>query len=369
MKRSSVFVPTTLLAVLLLTSFFVLKGDESHKKPAKDSQPSTAKLASNAASPRVSNFLLNTGRLVPATTVYKSADGGQTWQDISAGLPLVQEESRIQASNFFSTSEGFYLSTGDGVYHTTPTGAWEKEASLYKEGNIAPGKSGIFTYNYEGTIFQKKNGTTVWSPVYENFKGEVHTVFETAGGTIFIASHNGLFKSANSGKTWDKVYAGRCIMKLAESNGVLIASSNEGILKSSDGGNTWNKIISEGGVGITVEPIHGGFAAIAYNTTTKTRRIHLSTDGGNTWTNPSGEGTQSYASLANIRQGHFPPSMNISSIKQVGKSLMIGHPDGILGSSDMGKTWKMLLPAIKNKVFNLSVSGSTIYAVSADMGC
>jgi hypothetical protein len=53
----------------------------------------------------------------------------------------------------------------------------------------------------------------------------------------------------------------------------------------------------------------------------------------------------------------------------MGKYLICGRSDGMFRSSDMGKTWKkMLLPAVENYGFNLSVSGNVIYAVP-NKGC
>jgi hypothetical protein len=57
---------------------------------------------------------------------------------------------------------------------------------------------------------------------------------------------------------------------------------------------------------------------------------------------------------------------SIASIIQVGEYFFCGHPAGIFRSSDKGKTWKMLLPSIENNVFNLSVSGNVIWAISSD---
>jgi hypothetical protein len=54
---------------------------------------------------------------------------------------------------------------------------------------------------------------------------------------------------------------------------------------------------------------------------------------------------------------------------QVGENLFCGHPAGIFRSSDKGKTWKLLLPAVENKVFHLSVSGNVIYAIPTNGGC
>jgi photosystem II stability/assembly factor-like uncharacterized protein len=143
-------------------------------------------------------------------------------------------------------------------------------------------------------------------------------------------------------------------MKLVESNGVLLATSQGGILRSTDDGENWDLVISEGGVGIAVERIKGGFAAITYNTASKTRRVRTSYDGGKTW-QPIDAG--------------LPASLDIASIIEVGEYFFCGHPTGIFRSSDKGKTWKLLLPSIENKTFNLSVSGNVIYAIPREEGC
>ena len=143
-------------------------------------------------------------------------------------------------------------------------------------------------------------------------------------------------------------------MKIVESNGVLMATSQVGIIRSTDGGENWDVVISEGGVGIAVERIQGGFAAITYNTTSETRRVRTSYDGGKTW--------------QSIDAG-LPASSSIASIVQVGDDFYCGHPSGIFRSSDKGKTWELLRPSIKNKVFILSVSGNVIYAIPRNEGC
>jgi hypothetical protein len=84
--------------------------------------------------------------------------------------------------------------------------------------------------------------------MYTNYKErDVRTVFETAGGTVFIGSNNSLFRSTNSGKTWKQVHVGDGRMKLVESNGVLLTTSKDGILRSTDDGQNWDRVISEGG--------------------------------------------------------------------------------------------------------------------------
>ena len=143
-------------------------------------------------------------------------------------------------------------------------------------------------------------------------------------------------------------------MKLVESNGVLMTTSQNGILRSTDDGENWDCVLNEGGVGIAVERIKGGFAAITFNTESMTRRVRTSYDGGKTW-QPIDAG--------------LPAHLLIASIIEVGEYFFCGHPTGIFRSSDKGKTWKLLLPSIENKVFNLFVSGNVIYAISRNGGC
>jgi photosystem II stability/assembly factor-like uncharacterized protein len=299
-----------------------------------------------------------------ANIVLKSTDGGQTWQDISEGLPENLQEDDFQGEvllrdGFFANDKGLFLRAGDGIYHSKPNSTapfWKKEIFPDKQGSIVPGRAGIFAYNYDGHFLQRKNGTSVWSPVYENFeRKEIRTVFETAGGTVFIGSNYGLFRSTDSGKTWDHVRkGGQWVMKLVESNGVLMATSQGGIIRSTDNGENWECVLFEGGVGIAIEPINGGFAAIVANTLLMRRTVRTSYDGGQTW--------------QHIDAG-LPPHLLTASIVELEEYFFCGHPAGIFRSADKGETWKLLLPSIDNKVFNLSVSGNVIYAIPRNGGC
>ena len=198
---------------------------------------------------------------------------------------------------------------------------------------------------------------------------EVRTVFETAKGTVLIGSSNSLFRSTDSGKSWKQLHVGDGRMKLVESNGVILTTSKNGILRSTDDGKNWERVISEGGLGIAVERIDGGFAAIVYNPTTQINSMHISLDSGKTW-NAIGEELQpSWSSLLMKKMGLLKSSSDILSIKQMGKYLICGCSNGIFRSSDMGKTWeKLSLPAIENFGFNLSVSGNVMYVIP-NKGC
>ena len=92
--------------------------------------------------------------------VFKSTDGGQTWQDISRGLPENLQAEDIRRDGFFANEGGLYVRTENGIYHSKPTATgsfWEKEIFPDKLGSIAPVKMGILAYNDYGQFLQKLN--------------------------------------------------------------------------------------------------------------------------------------------------------------------------------------------------------------------
>jgi photosystem II stability/assembly factor-like uncharacterized protein len=322
---------------------------------------------------------------VATNIIFQSKDGGQTWQDISQSLP-----ENVQLEDFFAGESDVYLRVKNEMYRSKnnlKTPVWEKENALDSRcTSIAFNRSGVIAYNYEGQIYRKMRAAGAWMPLYANFKKQtLRTIFETSDGAIFVGCDSGLYKSDDKGQNWKRVLNGGMVMDVVESDGILIGAGQQGIMRSTDNGEHWEWVISEGGVGIAIERIDGGFAAISYNTKTDTRRIRISLDSGKTW-EAIDEGLQ--------------PSLSISSIKQIGKYLICGHPDGIFRSSDMGKTWNMVHPSVDNdfgkklnivyarvdntlkdkpwnvapqvdnrRVFKIYVSGNVLYAVARNFGC
>ena len=318
---------------------------------------------------------LNKNKPGVANIVFKSTDGGQTWQDISNGLPENLQKDSIRGNSFFANDKGLFLRLGNGLYHSTPNATapfWTKKIFRDEDSSIPSGKSGIVTNNYWGINLKKSDGTSVWSPIFENFhEPRIRTVFETAGGAIFIGTDRGFFKTTNSGNTWKHVHAGGLVGHLAESDGVLLATSMRRIIRSTDNGENWAVVITEGIVAFDIKPIKGGFAAITAGSESGTRSLKTSYDGGITW-QPIDAGIQGKVVSDSIwRTWNDRPRLQAyqTSITQVGENFFCTHPDGIFRSSDKGKTWKLLLPSIDGKVFNLFVSGNVIYAIPSKGGC
>src|SRR6187431_3640818 len=136
---------------------------------------------------------LNKNKSGVANIVFKSTDGGQTWQDISKGLPENLREEGIPGNSFFANDKGLFLRVGNGLYHSTANATapfWTAAFFPDVHSSIAPGKSVIFANNYWGVNLKKTDGTSVWSPMFDySQEPRIRSVFETAGGTIFLGTN------------------------------------------------------------------------------------------------------------------------------------------------------------------------------------
>ncbi len=311
----------------------------------------------------------------PAKIVFKSTDDGQTWQDISGGLPKDLREDSIRGNSIFLNDKGLFLRVGNGLYHNKPDAMppfWTKEVLPGGDSSIAAGNNGIPANNYWGVNLTTTNGTSVWSPMFGNSsEPRLRSVFETAGGAIFIGTDRGFFKTADKGKTWKHVYAGGWAGNFAESDGVLASTSKRKIIISTDNGETWNPAMSEDGVAWDIKPIKGGFVAITSDSASNTRRLSTSYDGGKTWQSIHSSLQDKVVIDSIWRTWDDRPRVQafMTSSIQVGENFFCTHPGGIFKSSDKGKTWKLLLPSIEGKVFGLFVSGNVIYAIRSKGGC
>ncbi|MES2650014.1 MAG: exo-alpha-sialidase [Bacteroidota bacterium] len=326
-----------------------------------------------ASSPVADQQNQNSDKNGTANTVFRSADGGQTWQDISKGLPEKLQEDSSRRNNFFANDKGLYLKVGNGLYHSETNATapfWTKAIVPVEHSSIAPVKPGIIANNYWGVHLKTKNGTSVWGPIFDSSsEPRMRSVFETAGAAIFIGTDRGFFKTADNGKTWKHVYAEGWAGHFAESDGVLVSTSIRRLIRSTDNGENWALVIRDSSLVFDVKQIKGGFAALIAPSASNPRGIRTSYDGGKTW-QPADTGNEVFIdSLWQTWNDRPRVQAFQASIIPVGENFFSVHPGGIFRSSDKGKTWKFLLPSIEGKVFNLFVSGNVIYAIPSKGGC
>jgi photosystem II stability/assembly factor-like uncharacterized protein len=316
-----------------------------------------------------------TCKAVAANIVFKSADGGKSWQDVSEGLPASLEQEGLQGNSLVANDKGLFLRVGNSLYHSTTNARapyWTASFSPGEYSSITEGKPGVSTNNYWAVNLKNSNGTSIWSPIFDSTsEPRMRSVFETAGAAIFVGTDKGLFKTTNSGKTWKHVYAGGWVGNMAESDGVLLCTSNRRIIRSADNGEHWELVTDEDGVTWDVKQVRAGFAAISSGSASDTRKLRTSNDGGRTWQHTDA-GLHDKNVINTIwRTWDERPRVKAfqTSITRVGENFFSIHPDGIFRSTDKGKTWKLLLPSVEGKFFNLFVAGNIIYAIPGKGGC
>jgi photosystem II stability/assembly factor-like uncharacterized protein len=305
-----------------------------------------------------------------ANMVFRSADGGETWQNIGEGLPENLRIDTMRGISIVANDNGLFVRVGKESYHSSPNATapfWTKEISPDQNSSIATGKPGRL---YWGANLKKANGTIVWSPIFEILdRPGIRTAFEASGGAIFIATDKGIFKTVDNGETWKQVYAGTTVGHLAELDGILLATNNRRIIRSTDDGENWAMVTSDSSVAFDVKPIAGGFVVMTSTSETNPRGMRTSYDGGKTW-QPSNAGNK--VLIDSIwRTWNDRPTVKAfsNSVIQLGENIYFPHRDGIYRSSDKGKTWKLLLPSAADNAFSLLMSGNMMYALHSRGGC
>ncbi len=307
--------------------------------------------------------------------VFQSVDGGQSWQDVSAGLPADVEIwglSSVGGEVFLGTNTGMFRSEANS---SAP--AWRQEPFLGKRVNeVFPGRNGLYARSIDDGLFQETlPGSGVWQPVYPALKDKfVHKILENPDGAILVSSNRGIFKSADNGKTWNQVFDGD-VLSLVQSNGVLIGGGYKGVLRSTDAGEHWEIVLNEnilakktGIIGDRFFAIFGTDDPWKLSPEGITNRLRISSDGGKSWQRIDGDVAPLPARGKYQMDARLSQARDIYDVEQMGQYLFCSFDTGIFRSADQGKTWEQVFPVKGEGSFNFVISGRVIYAIKGG-GC
>jgi len=225
--------------------------------------------------------------------VWKTTDGGSTWQWITPDFPVLSAQSIAMAPSdhdviYVGTGESFYnvdTMNGDGILKSTDRGAtWTQLASTAN--NPA--------FNNVARLLVDPDGAD--------------TVLAAATTGIYKLSENNrssIFKSTDGGTTWTEVYASippsgqtakrvqQLIADPTDFNVIYATVNRGGILKSTDRGETWhsaNTGISDytGRFELAISPVDHNRLFAAAEGASNTSKLWMSTDAGATWTQVTG---------------------------------------------------------------------------------
>lgn len=190
----------------------------------------------------------------------------------------------------------------------------------------------------------------------------IHAVTYDRDGNLLLGTHGGLFKSANGGKTWEKIQTKGSVnsddwMSLVSdprSRNVIFAGGHDlGVIKSEDGGTTWMRADE----GIQGTDIHGLALSernpallFAYSVGSG---VFKSADGGSSWKRiddgPENPGVRAFAYMA------VQTSMDKSMGWDNWGLLFAGTADGIYQSQSCFCGWVKTTDGFNN---------TTVYALA-----
>ena len=183
--------------------------------------------------------------------VFRSADGGHTWQPINTGLTI------------------------------------ERASALA----IDPAQpSTLYAGTFDDGVFRSQDGGDTWHPLFDEGRQRTASVVRTVEldpsdpSTVYVGATGGLHRSRDGGETWQELIEVRDVYGVAvdptASHVIYAASNAEGVLRSTDDGATWVPLDHPEAhpYDIALDPTDPETLYFTYSS-----GVQRSTDGGATW--------------------------------------------------------------------------------------
>jgi photosystem II stability/assembly factor-like uncharacterized protein len=246
--------------------------------------------------------------------VFRSADGGRTWARSSEGLP---------------------------------------PDTLVLLMKLAPSRpSTLYLEAYAGQrLYRSTDGARSWHelPAFDATIADLD-VDPSRPDTVYLAAHQGLLRSTDGGSTWSRVGPFQSPSRLAiapSSSQVLYAEDGGRIMRSGDGGSTWSQqsTWTESFDVFTVDPHDPNSVYVSTSDS-----LYRSTDAGVHWTR--------------IRSGDFGLHVYALAIDPRDSRRLYAGTGwiGVYRSIDAGASWTHVASLPRERVRDLELGGSVVYA-------
>jgi photosystem II stability/assembly factor-like uncharacterized protein len=180
-----------------------------------------------------------------ADTLYRSADGGETWTALfGQGLGTVALDPANPSMIYAGGSQLARSTDGGRTWQTTsPPGISLGVAFLA----VIPGNPSVVLAGTDSRLLRSTDGGATWSATFVAISPITALVADPgAPGTAYYADGSGLYKSTDAGQSWSLTgpsAGGQPLTygRLALARGVLYLRAGSGIFRSDDGGRSWRQ--------------------------------------------------------------------------------------------------------------------------------
>jgi len=276
----------------------------------------------------ISEITVSGDNIIIGTTnngLYVSKDNGTSWEKILPDKPkLATSDLEVSGRNVYAGTyrDGFFFSSDNGNSWTQRNSDLP-DLSIY---DVATKGNDIFISLWWGGIYHSSDNGINWNELNSGLPllYSAITAIARKGDYIYAGvKDRGLFISTDKGLSWirevsELAFQGHMYSIVCKDSNVLIGTQN-GIYLSSDKGKNWeskNKGI-EFGYAKTLEIVDSILFA------GNNQGIYLSTNNGEDW-------VQTYTSYTNNSEAYF---------LYYGNGFLFAGIDGLLRSSDYGRTW------------------------------
>lgn len=288
--------------------------------------------------------------------IYISADTANTWTFLenSPETGFVQRVKIEGDTINMATQKGYFISDGatdttvtfekriNGLNHVTVTNLYSFDNEIFATSQ----SQGIIKSSDNGASFEQFGG---------NLSNSTISSFTKASDTFYL-SDGASFYSSTDGTEWTVLEGELFGNTIAAFNDTLFASSGSQIYKSIDSGTTWNAVSSAfqlGAIAPTSYAFHDSVIFGGFNTVNVIGAIARSRDYGESWEITPGGGSLTFSKkIVFIGDTAYAP---VTSLAGGG---------GVFRSTDFGETWEDPSSQLVDEVggaFDLVVKGETLY--------
>ncbi len=281
--------------------------------------------------------------------IFKTSNGGSTWEDISAGLYITQF---YRIGGFPGNSELIIGGTQDNGTNRFNTGQWTHVLG-------ADGMEAAIDYSNPSTMYaaiqygglrRSYDGGDSFSSIENNINENggwvTPYVLDPIDPNTIYAGFVNVWKSTNQGDFWTKISSfGGTLRSLAISQSnpdYIYAATSSSIRRTTNGGVSWTNInaglpTSASITYITISDIDPEKIWVTFSGFSNGNKVFTSTTGGDTWTNISG-------SLPNIPVNCIVHQSNSND------GIYIGTDLGIYYKNNNSNDWELFSNNLPNVI-------------------